>query len=428
MQHEIERSSMPSAPDFVERYVHKRHPVVITGLFAGQEVDSVRSVDDAARTWGSVHLQVQEEYASAEGARQDPVAMSLREYVALSRSNPETRLCCTEYDTPARVLASFRLPAVCELATSATDEVFDLPKKYGDLDLMTNTFVANAGNVAHLHFDGDQREVLLHQVYGRKRILLFPPSAATHLQTLDGPFSRPSLAGVYPERMSHDEQRDLVEHAGGWETVLEPGETIYIPMLMWHHVEYLDDAMSFNLRFGRTPYGRFLSLDHFHRDPYIQNVASTMVGDDDQLRGFGPVIEEIKATYERPARDARDKVRQVRARFRDLCARFCPDADAEHLCPPEREDEQISRIVASKDMAGGLKYADPAVIARARPVGPISGRQSEIIRDNATARGWSEEVQQAVLRNRFGKADVGDLTKAEAAQLLIYLGTPGATW
>jgi hypothetical protein len=424
MQYAIERTAMPSASDFFERFVHARRPVVITDLFAGQEVDAIRTVDDATGAWGSVPLQVQEEYASAEGtAAAPPATLSLREYAELIRSNPGTRLCCTEYETPARLLASFRLPAVCEVVPSGTDEVFGLPKKYGDLDLVTNVFVANAGNVAHLHFDGDQREVLLHQVYGRKRILLFPPSAAKHLGTLDGPFSRPSLAGVHLEHMSREEQRDLVELAGGYETVLEPGETLYIPMLMWHHVEYLDDAMSFNLRFGRTPYGRFLSLDHFHRDPYIQNVASTLVGDD-----LDPVIDEIKATYLRPAEDARAKVRQVRAQFRDLCARRCPDADAEHLCPPEREDEQVSRIVASRDMAGGLKYADPAVIARTRPVGPISPRQSDIIQATIRERGWLEEVQQAVLRNRFGKADLQDLTKAEAAQLLVYLGTPGATW
>ena len=142
-------------------------------------------------------LLLQEEYTSAEGATEPrpTVLMPLREYIAHVQSNPATRLCCTEYDTPARLLASFQLPQACRVTSPERDEVFGLPKKYGDFDLMTALFVANAGNVGHLHFDGDQRQVLLHQVYGRKRVVLFPPASAIHLRTLDGPYTRPSLSG-----------------------------------------------------------------------------------------------------------------------------------------------------------------------------------------------------------------------------------------
>jgi lysine-specific demethylase 8 len=426
----IARISMPNDEDFFRSYVFERLPIVITGLFDGQEISAIRTIEEATRAWGPMELQVQEEYASAEGvaASTQPAVMSLREYVDFTRAERSTRRCCTEYETPARVLASFRLPSVCRITTPSDQEIFGLPKKYGDFDLVTNTFIANEGNVAHLHFDGDQREVLLHQVYGRKRITLFPPAAAIHLRTLDGPVTRPSLAGLSLEHMSLDEQQSIVALAGGYQTVLEPGETIYIPMLMWHHVEYLDDAMSFNLRFGRTRFGRFLSLDNFHRDPYIQNVASQFVGTDDAPRGFAPVIEDLEDAYLEPAPDLRHKVRQVRARFRELCGRLCPEAAADQLCPPEREEEQISRIVESKDMVGGLKYADPAIIARTRPVGEIAPRQQGIIEDRMRAYGYSKEVEQTVIHNRTGKTDIAALTKAEAAQLIDYFTTPGARW
>jgi lysine-specific demethylase 8 len=169
-------------------------------------------------------------------------------------------------------------------------------------------FVANQGNVGHLHFDGDQRQVFLHQVYGRKRVVLFQPASAVHLKTLDGPFTRPSLSGLYLENMSLDEKLALVDRADGYHTVLAPGETIYIPMLMWHHLEYVDDAMSFSVRFGRTRFGRFLSLDHFHRDPFIQNVAARMVGPDHVLDTFDPIVEDIKSEYTKTVPDVREKV------------------------------------------------------------------------------------------------------------------------
>jgi Cupin-like domain len=426
---EIPRTAMPAQADFLAEYAYRREPVVITDLFEGQEISEITSVEDAVRAWGDVNLVVQEEYTSAEGKTvpPEPSVMSLREYVEFSRSNPETRLCCTEYDTPARVLASFELPEICRV-THPGEEILGLPKKYGDYDLVTAIFLANAGNVGHLHFDGDQRDVILHQVYGRKRVVLFPPAAAKHLRTLDGPYSRPSLAGVYLEDMSLEEKLDWVERAGGYHTVLEPGETVYIPMLMWHHLEYVDDAMSFNYRFGRTRYGRFLSVDNFHRDPYIQNVSAKMVGPADVLRSFEPIVDEIADAYVQPAPDVRHKVRDMRSLFRRLCAEVSPEADPETLCPPEREEEQVTRIAEGNDMKGGLKYEDPALIARTRPTGRIDPRQQEMIDGGARRAGYPDEALRTILRNRLGKDDLEALTKAEAAQMVAYLASPGASW
>jgi hypothetical protein len=114
--------------------------------------------------------------------------------------------------------------------------------------------------------------------------------------------------------------------------------------------------------------------------------------------------------------------------FKGLCAHLCPEAAAESLCPPEREEEQVSRIVDGKDMKGGLKYADPALIAGTRPVGPITPRQKQIIQDGLRTCGYSREVEQAVVSNRVGKADLDQLTKAEATQMIVYLRTGGAAW
>jgi lysine-specific demethylase 8 len=426
---EIPRTSMTGRDDFLRTYVYRREPVVLTDLFAGQEVAGITTVDDAVGAWGDVNLVVQEEYTSAEGkaAPATPTVMPLRDYVGFARANPTTRLCCTEYETPARILAAFELPEICRV-THAGKEILGLPKKYGDFDLVTAVFLANAGNVGHLHFDGDQRDVLLHQVYGRKRVVLFPPSAAKHLRTLDGPYSRPSLAGIYLENMTFDEKLAWIEEIGGYHAVLEPGETVYIPMLMWHHLEYVDDAMSFNYRFGRTRYGRFLAVDNFHRDPYIQNVSAKMVGPDEVLDGFAATVDEIAASYLQPAADVRDKIRDMRALFRRLCAQISPEADPEGLCPPEREEEQVTRIAEGNDMKGGLKYADPAVIARTRPTGPIDSRQKEMVEAGVSRLAYSSQTMSTILRNRLGKDDLDQLSKAEAAQLLAFLASPGAAW
>jgi hypothetical protein len=118
----------------------------------------------------------------------------------------------------------------------------------------------------------------------------------------------------------------------------------------------------------------------------------------------------------------------MRTLFRDLCAQVTPEAVPDELCPTEREEEQVERIVRSNDLRGGLKYADPDTIARTRPVGPVSDRQLEILRAGITTAGYSKEIEHAVIFNRFGKSELSDLSRAEAAQLLGYLRTPGASW
>lgn len=80
---DIPRISMPSRDEFLRDYAYEREPVVITDLFAGQEVAQIETVEDATSAWGDVKLLVQEEYTSAERAEAppEPAVMSLREYV-----------------------------------------------------------------------------------------------------------------------------------------------------------------------------------------------------------------------------------------------------------------------------------------------------------------------------------------------------------
>ena len=48
-----------------------------------------------------------------------------------------------------------------------------------------NVFIAGRGNKAHIHYDGDQRQVLLYQVFGRKEVILLPPASGAPFKPLD---------------------------------------------------------------------------------------------------------------------------------------------------------------------------------------------------------------------------------------------------
>jgi lysine-specific demethylase 8 len=202
-----------------------------------------------------------------------------------------------------------------------------------------------------------------------------------------------------------------------------PGEAIYMPMLIWHYLEYVDDAMSFNLRFGRNRCGRFLCIDNFHRDYYVQNFASHLADPALCETRFAEAIAAITRQYSQPAADLPVKVREMRQLFRELCERFCPEARVDRYAP-ETEEHQIREIL--RDLAGRTPYPDAATVMGTRPAGPISPTQRSLINERAGKYGYSGEQLRHILFNRLGKQELDTLNKAEAAQMIGYLASAGA--
>ncbi|MBB5882407.1 lysine-specific demethylase 8 [Xanthomonas arboricola] len=419
---EIARISRPDAALFLRDYVQTRTPVIITDLFAGERIDTIRTKADASAAFGSVPLHVQTEYAVAASSPETAVetTMTFDQYWAHVREHPDTALLSTEYEIPAKIMQMFRLPELCLADDLHEPEVLDMPRKYGDHDLCANIFVANQGNRAHLHFDGDHRQVLLHQLFGRKRVLLFQPETCIHLRTAAG---SPWSSGVYLERMSPQEQLDFVAEVGGYHAVLQPGETIYMPALIWHYLGYIDDAMSFNLRFKRNRFGRFLCVDNVHRDSYIQNLGSRLAGSHHHA-GYARLMPEIEAEYVRPRATLREKVIGMRTVLRSACAELLPDTASSQFCPPQLEGQEVDKIIA--DIGETARYVEPTLAARSRPVGAISPVQKQTIERTAARLGYSGAVLSHLLWNRLGKLTLDSLTKTEAVQFMVYMRSPGA--
>jgi hypothetical protein len=418
----LERISMPDDETFTREYVFKRRPVIITDLFANDDIARITSLDQAMSAFEHVNLAIQPEYTSdAAGAK--PRVVSFKEYWDLAHRSPDTPLMCSEQEIPARVMAQFRLPGVCRARDVDEAEVLSLPRRYGDHDIFANVFMGNRGNRSNLHYDGDHRHVLLYQVFGRKQVMLFEPEAGLMLKQLG---TQRHLYGLPLDQMSEDEKLGLVERTDGYLDTIHPGETVFIPMLMWHYLEYTDDAMSFNVRFGRNKYGRFFSVDNFHRDYYVQNFSSKLCDPEACRALYEEHIARAVSEYLRPSASLRDKVKEVRSLFRELCTQVCPEARVEEYTPPDREDEEVDKVMT--EITGTMRYAPPDVLARMRPVGPVSQSQRRQLDGEVLARAYPRGVQSRVFDNRIGKADVDQFTRAEAAQVMWYLRSPGSFW
>jgi len=112
-------------------------------------------------------------------------------------------------------------------------------------------FTGGATSITHMHFDIDMSHILHTQFIGRKRVLLFPFEEQHKLYRK--PFEVLSLADFSnyydPKKSKLDYNKfPALQHANGYEVILEHGDTLFMPAGYWHHMEYLDSGFAMSLR------------------------------------------------------------------------------------------------------------------------------------------------------------------------------------
>lgn len=125
-------------------------------------------------------------------------------------------------------------------------------------------FVGGQGSITHMHFDIDLSHILHTQFAGRKKVLLFPYKEQHKLYRK--PFEVLSLADFSYYHAPLQSKVDLIRfpalnHAVGYETTLEHGDTLFMPGGYWHHMEYLESGFAMSLRaLQNTLTGKLLGL------------------------------------------------------------------------------------------------------------------------------------------------------------------------
>ena len=110
-------------------------------------------------------------------------------------------------------------------------------------------FTGGATSITHMHFDIDMSHILHTQFGGRKRVLLFP--FAEQYKLYRKPWEVLSLAdfsNYYQEGKIDYEKFPALKLAEGYDLILEPGDTLFMPAGYWHHMEYLDSGFAMSLR------------------------------------------------------------------------------------------------------------------------------------------------------------------------------------
>ena len=110
-------------------------------------------------------------------------------------------------------------------------------------------FTGGAGSITHMHFDIDLSHILHTQFAGRKRVLMFPYSEQHKLYRK--PYEVLSMADFsryYQEGSIDYDKFPALQKAKGFDFILEPGDTLFMPAGYWHHMEYLESGFAMSLR------------------------------------------------------------------------------------------------------------------------------------------------------------------------------------
>ncbi len=121
----------------------------------------------------------------------------------------------------------------------------------GFVKKMPMLFVGGEGSITHMHFDIDMSHIVHTQFMGKKRVLLFPFNEQHKLYRK--PYEVLSMADFSryydTEKSSLDVQAfPAVTQAQGYDIILEPGDTLFMPGGYWHHMEYLQSGFAMSLR------------------------------------------------------------------------------------------------------------------------------------------------------------------------------------
>ena len=229
----VEKRSRLSRDEFIERYVRGCRPVVITDMARDWPALSRWSFAEFKRRYGSMTVEVQAgrekddnfEVNKLQHKRTTNFAAFLDRVVTSGPNNDE-------YLTANNEL--LRRPEFQSLLS----EVGPLPD-YCDqagLTRCASLWVGPAGTKTPLHHD---TLMLLHtQIVGRKRWRFVAPSSAPKLYNDYDVYSPVNFENLDLARFPE------AAHVKVLEVVVEPGETVFLPLAWWHQVTSLDKCIS----------------------------------------------------------------------------------------------------------------------------------------------------------------------------------------
>jgi Cupin-like domain len=217
----IPRAESLTAKAFRESYLEPNRPVVIKDMATSWPALEKWTPEYFAREYGSLQVKVYDKSFITAGTS---YMSSLRkipfsEYLDLMMTSPlDLRL--------------FAFNIFWQAPELKKDILWpDLTKGFSKNFIFM--FFGCKGSVTPLHYDPDLPYLLHTVLYGKKRVVLFADEESENLYK--HPFSTRSYVDVDNPDFS---KFPRLKYATGYQAILHPGETLFMPSGYWHHMVY----------------------------------------------------------------------------------------------------------------------------------------------------------------------------------------------
>ena len=227
----IDRRTGLTREEFTEQYLKPKKPVVFTDLAKDWPAINKWTFDFFRENYGQLEVPVigPDYHKPGPNYMKAGLTMKFGEYLDLIQQGPTDRriFLWNVLDHARELTADVRNPTVCD----------------GWVDNYPFMFFGGAGAVTSLHYDIDCSHVFHTHFWTRKHIVLFDQAQNPFL------YKHPYTVQSHVNPLKPDFQKyPALQKATGHETILQHGETLFIPSMWWHHIEYLDGGYSLSLR------------------------------------------------------------------------------------------------------------------------------------------------------------------------------------
>jgi ribosomal protein L16 Arg81 hydroxylase len=230
----VEQAKDLSYEDFMQKYFLPQKPVLLKGLAHLQPAGKKWTIDWFKETMGDYQISVfdfnkpRHKYSTVV----DPDSkMLFRDFLDLISRDEPSSIRMFRYDlfkqNPA-LRKDFSCPSFINKG---------IMKKFGFM------FLGGKDADVRLHYDVDNSSVLLTQIYGSKRVVLFDPDQSKFLYQI--PFTTHSLVDL---KKPDFEKWPGLKYVKGYEVIQEPGDGIFMPSGYWHYNTYLNGGISVSFR------------------------------------------------------------------------------------------------------------------------------------------------------------------------------------
>lgn len=217
----INNHMKPRIPIVIEDFVHPESPA-----FKKWNYEYFKEIagDQMVNVYGS-------ELGSLDRVASDPIAQTtFSEYLDLIQSTP----------TEHRLFLFNLLKIKPELKN---DIIYNDVTNGKILKWLPFMFFGGEGSVTRNHIDIDMSHVFITQFQGIKRIWLFPWEQSDFMYKL--PYNFHSLVQIKnPDYRKYP----ALLYLNGYEAVIHPGDTLYIPSGWWHYIQYDTEGYSISVR------------------------------------------------------------------------------------------------------------------------------------------------------------------------------------